>query len=341
MIPLSRLAKGLGLTALMISLFVLDILTPLAINLGSLYVIPVLLAFYLGNARAILGVCTVCTLLIAFSYSFPDDALAFVRVTNRILAAFAVWVVTFFAFLVKNYQEKLKQTAEELESSNAELDQFASMVSHDLRSHLASIKMSGDLLSSEEEFSEEEKSDVMKNLKKNVRKMDMLIRDLLDFARTSKGSRSFERVDLTGIVQEIETELRHQIAERKARIEVSKMPVIKANPVQMKQLFQNLITNALKYSKKDEPPYVCIESGLSHRGIRLAVRDNGLGFEEKNTEKLFAPFETLHGHREGTGLGLPICRKVVEQHGGYISVKSRPEKGTVFYIDLPRRLLVT
>jgi signal transduction histidine kinase len=129
-----------------------------------------------------------------------------------------------------------------------------------------------------------------------------------------------------------------RIDETGGQIEIGDLPVIQADPSQMRQLIQNLLGNALKYHRKDVKPVVKINGALENDFHRIVVEDNGIGFDEKNLDKIFAPFHRLHGRTsqyEGTGMGLAICKKIVEQHGGSITAQSTPGEGSVFIVNLP------
>ena len=153
-------------------------------------------------------------------------------------------------------------------------------------------------------------------------------------------SEKFETTDLNQMVAGVISDLEVSIEEKKARIGVGPLSSINAVPVQMKQLFQNLIANALKFSKDGEPPVIKIsEKAADKKSIEIHVADNGIGFDENFLDRIFKPFERLHGHGEyeGSGMGLAICRKIVSRHGGTLSAESEKGKGATFIINLPKK----
>ncbi len=171
-------------------------------------------------------------------------------------------------------------------------------------------------------------------------RMQSLLAGLLDYSRVATASEPFEEVDLSDLIGEVISDLEVRIVKTGGEVHFGDLPVISADPTQMRQLFQNLIGNALKFHKPGEKPMVQVRS-VSHTdsGCQIIVEDNGIGFEEQYLEKIFAPFQRLHGRSEyeGTGMGLAICRKIVERHGGSIRAQSEPGKGSTFMIRLPAK----
>jgi light-regulated signal transduction histidine kinase (bacteriophytochrome) len=171
-------------------------------------------------------------------------------------------------------------------------------------------------------------------------RMQNLLRSLLDYSRVTTKAAPFSRVDLAGIVREVLSDLEVTIGNSGGKIRVGELPTIEADPSQMRQLFQNLIGNALKFRKRDEKPAVEVQCASPPGGIvEITVTDNGIGFEEKYLDKIFAPFQRLHGRSEyeGTGIGLAICKKIVERHGGLLKAQSAVGKGSIFTVKIPKR----
>ena len=147
-----------------------------------------------------------------------------------------------------------------------------------------------------------------------------------------------EKVDLNPVFSEILKDLEKRLTESTAKVEVGSLPVIFANRIQIRQLFQNLVANSLKFSKKGEIPHIVVRSQrTANQQAQILIQDNGIGFDEKYLDRIFKPFQRLHGRKEyeGSGIGLAICQKVVEQHGGKITAKSEPGKGATFIVTLP------
>jgi light-regulated signal transduction histidine kinase (bacteriophytochrome) len=169
--------------------------------------------------------------------------------------------------------------------------------------------------------------------------MRKLIDDLLTYSKVGIKSLTFEKTDLNRVVQDVISDLELKIAEMGAEMKRVELPIIDADPSQMRQLFQNLISNALKFVHPNISPQVKIECEIKQNQCTISVVDNGIGFEEKYLDQIFTIFQRLHGKHEyeGTGVGLAICRRIVERHGGSITAKSSPDRGTRFLIHLPLR----
>lgn len=243
----------------------------------------------------------------------------------------------------KQSDEALLRYAEELERSNAELASFASVASHDLQEPLRKIRTMGERLRALCHHELDEKGrDYLDRMVKASDNMHRLIRDLLSFSRVETKGRPFSNVDLNKSVAEAISMLELAIEESSSGIEVSgDLPTVTADEAQMMQLFQNLIGNAIKFRKMDANPVVRISAApvkMGKRdGVELRVKDNGIGFEEKYRDRIFEIFQRLHGKQqfEGTGIGLAICKKIVERHDGTITAFGRPGEGAEFVVTLP------
>jgi two-component system sensor kinase FixL len=245
----------------------------------------------------------------------------------------------------------LKTFATTLERRNRELQEFASVASHDLQEPLRKVQAFGDLLRTEYSATlDVEGRDYLKRIQNAASRMQTLINDLLLLARLGSDARPFVMVDLNWVAREVVADLEAQIGRTGARVELGDLPTIEADPLQMRQLLQNVIGNALKFCRPEKPPVVKIRNHLiAGAELRLAgstpgdpccqisVEDNGIGFDEKYLDRIFAVFQRLHGRGEyeGTGIGLAICRRIVERHGGSITATSTPGQGTTFFITLP------
>jgi signal transduction histidine kinase len=169
--------------------------------------------------------------------------------------------------------------------------------------------------------------------------MTSLLMGLLEYSRVTTKSDPFAKANLTVIVSEVLSDLEVKIETTGAQVQLEELPVVKADPTQMRQLFQNLIGNALKFHKTGEKPAVKISSSsIDDCKLQIVVEDKGIGFDEKYLDKIFAPFQRLHGKSsqfKGSGVGLAICKKIVERHGGSITATSTPGVGSSFIIRLP------
>ncbi len=262
------------------------------------------------------------------------------------------------SFFIRDISERKKaelaraRYAAELERSNQELQQFAYVASHDLQEPLRKICTFGDRLQSKAgDKLDEDGRQCVERMQNAAVRMQSLIEGLLSLSRVATREQRFKAVDLGQVVREVVTDLEMQIERVEGRVEVGKLPTIQADPLQMRQLLQNLIGNALKFHRDEEPPLVKVsgrflggrEEAGEHRRparderCRIVIEDNGIGFDEKHRERIFGVFQRLHPRDvyEGTGIGLAVCRRIVERHGGTISAQSKPDHGTTFEIVLP------
>jgi two-component system CheB/CheR fusion protein len=236
---------------------------------------------------------------------------------------------------------KLKQSNIALEKSNFDLLQFASVASHDLKEPLRKIQIFGERLqeSMKDKLGADEEEFLSKIMKSSER-MKILIDDLLSISKLSNKDELFSKVDLNQLLNDILEDLEVSIKEKKAQIVVDPLPTINAIPGQIRQLFQNIIVNAMKYNVKN--PLIKISNTVKKddKGkdiLSITVKDNGIGFDSKYKEKIFGIFQRLHakGEYEGTGIGLAICKKIVENHKGTIEAESVIDEGTTFIIEFP------
>lgn len=235
---------------------------------------------------------------------------------------------------------RVHERTAELERSNQALQDFAAIASHDLQEPLRKVSTFGNMLKQKSGDSlGQQENDYLDRILVATQRMQSLLTALLEYSRLTTRAAPFVDVELTRTVQEVLSDLEVRIESTGGEVLVGELPVIQADPTQMRQLFQNLIGNALKFHKEDERPIVKVSStAVDERTFRIVVEDNGIGFDEQYLEKIFAPFQRLHGrssHFEGTGMGLAICKKIVERHCGSITARSRPGAGSTFTITLP------
>lgn len=250
---------------------------------------------------------------------------------------------------VQERTNALQKANYELESSNAELQQYAFVASHDLKEPLRKIHMFGNMLRERYQDSMEEKAiDYLNRIINSSSRMTNLINDLLRFSRLSQMN-FFEKIQLETIIREILSDLEVLIQEKNAIVTLGQMPVIEAVPSQIRQVFQNLLSNAFKFSRKDVQPMISIlasriaekrfDSPADPEGpyVCITIADNGIGFDEKYLDKIFVLFQRLHtkDKYEGTGIGLAVTRKIIEKHHGIITAHSREKEGATFTIILP------
>lgn len=234
--------------------------------------------------------------------------------------------------------DSLHRRAAELARSNEELESFASIASHDLQEPLRKVRtFTQQLTVLEEERLSEKGRDYLTRANSAAERMQNLIEDLLKFSRVSTQGRPFEAVDLAELTARVLGDLERQVEEADAVVDVGPLPVITADPLQMQQLMQNLISNAIKFRRPGVPPVVTIRAEVRDGRMHLTVSDNGIGFEPRYAARIFRIFERLHGRSEyaGTGIGLALCRKIADRHGGTIEAESELGHGATFTVILP------
>ncbi len=246
---------------------------------------------------------------------------------------------------LRSSEEKLRLFTVQLERSNRELQDFAYVASHDLQEPLRKIVVFGERLkeANAEKFGPES-VDYLDRMQKAAARMQTLINDLLSFSRVTTKAQPFTSVNLAEVASGVVDDLEGRIELVKGRVEVGALPVIDGEPLQMRQLLQNLIGNALKFRRPEEPPVVKVDAQIipdpaepGRQVCRLTVSDNCIGFEEKYVDRIFNVFQRLHTRNEyeGTGMGLAIVRKIALYHGGDVTAKSKPGEGSTFIVTIP------
>ena len=246
----------------------------------------------------------------------------------------------------KRAEAALHRQAAELARSNGELEQFAYVASHDLQEPLRKIQAFGDRLKTKYAATlPAEGVDYLERMQNAANRMQTLINDLLTLSRVATHARPFVHVDLADVARLVLSDLESRIEQLDAEVTVDPLPVVVAERLQMSQLLQNLIGNGLKFHKPGVPPRVSVKAdlvrdpnGAAEDVWRVTVEDNGIGFDEKYSDRIFQVFQRLHGRNEyeGTGIGLAICRKITERHGGTITAHSTPGAGSRFVVILPK-----
>lgn len=241
----------------------------------------------------------------------------------------------------KQAEVTLQQTMADLARSNADLEQFAYAASHDLQEPLRGIAGTVQLLQRRYRGQLDVRADeFIEHAVENVSRMQTLISDLLTFSRVGTRRQAFQPVDCSVLLAHVKSNLTAAIAENGACITYDALPTIRADPTQFSQLFQNLIGNALKF-RGETPPLIHVSSSCQDNMWQFVVSDNGIGIDPVYAERIFGLFQRLHTRREypGTGIGLALCKKIVERHGGRIWLESEPGCGAIFYFTLPKHPL--
>jgi signal transduction histidine kinase len=269
---------------------------------------------------------------------------------------------------VQELNRQLLVNISRLETANKDLDLFAFMASHDLQAPLRKLRMFSDRLLMDHTANMDEAAQLyLTRIQQVSKRMQDLINDILRFSKISGEKESFEDVDLNLVLQDVLSEMEGSIREKQAEIIVEGLPVLPVNGMLMAPLFSNLISNSLKYSKKQIRPVIRVHSEFGTNGgsnghaggnadpgansandsageggtgyCRIYVEDNGIGFDQKYGEQIFDMFRRLHSAKEyeGTGIGLALCKKIVENHSGFISARGKSGEGAIFIVTLPLR----
>jgi two-component system, chemotaxis family, sensor kinase Cph1 len=236
----------------------------------------------------------------------------------------------------KEAENRLKATARELKRSNAELEQFAYVASHDLQEPLRKVGSYMELVAERyQDQLDQDGREFIDYAVDGARRMKVMINDLLTYSRVGTKGKPFAPTDTMKVMQDVLNDLELTIQDNDARITFDSLPVVTADESQLQQLFRNLIGNAIKYRGQD-PPQIHVSAQGRKRTWRFCVQDNGIGMEDRFFERIFQIFQRLHGpgRYNGTGIGLAICKKIVERHGGRIEVESAPDQGSTFYFTL-------
>lgn len=281
-----------------------------------------------------------------------DNSIRWVKIDGKIIKGENDNPITIIGIIQdiheqKEFEEELKkqvaENTEELQRSNDDLLHFANIVSHDLKEPVRKIKTFNSLLRNEAEttFNENSKK-YLNKVDQSAQRMQTIIEGILAYSTMDKKTQPVERINLDKVVENIKTDLELIINEKGAILVVSELPEIEGAPILIHQLFYNLIHNALKFSKADEPPRVIITSAIINTGddielLEIKVKDNGIGLDQIYAEKIFTAFERLHSKEdfEGNGLGLSLCRKIAKRHNGTITASGEKDNGAEFTVTLP------
>jgi len=240
--------------------------------------------------------------------------------------------------VAKQAEVSLQVYAAKLEQSNRDLQEFAYIASHDLQEPSRKVLAFSDRLNNKYgTMLDETGRDYLKRMRDASQRMQTLINDLLTFSRISTRTQPFSPVDLNELIHDVTSDLEFQIDRTRGVVDFDQLPTIEADPTQLHQLLQNLITNALKFHQEGRSPHVLVTTEIADATCKIMVKDNGIGFDEQYLDRIFKPFQRLHSREdyEGSGMGLAICRRIVERHGGDITAQSVLGEGSTFIVTLP------
>ncbi|KAA6436847.1 PAS domain-containing protein [Dyadobacter flavalbus] len=269
------------------------------------------------------------------------------EVTDQVLARHKIEEI------VAERTKELAEANSNLQRSNAELAQFAYIASHDLQEPVRKVSTFAQMLETNLQKTDERSLHYVSKIKDSAGRMLVLIRDVLAYSQLSKKAEMIKAIQLGKVIEEVKSDLDLLIEQKMAEIIYNDLPVIEGVPLQILQLFANLITNALKFSRKDVSPVISISCTVLEKQryaqyqlpftegtyYNLEVKDNGIGFRQEHAEQIFNIFQRLHGKKEyeGTGIGLAMCKKIVQNHHGHIYATSNPDGGAVFHVILPEK----
>lgn len=322
----------------MLAIFVADMLLPFGIAFGNLYIASILLVMREGRQKiaVVTAIACFCTLFKVAIYFNSETEYYFL--VNRFTTIFALLVTATIASRLSIFQEK-RRLHRELERKHRESEQFLYIASHDLNEPVRTIKVMAEML--DRKFAPqlgEEGRQFTSFIHNAAERMSALIRSLLDYGRIGKDSVR-EVADVSEIVQEAIDDLSALIHESGAKVSVGPMPTMPVYRHDLRQMFQNLIANAIKFRREGVVPQITISSEPKFGHRQFTVRDNGMGISPEHLDKIFEMFRKLHSPNdfEGTGIGLAHCRKIAELHRGRIWANSVPGQGSTFYFTIPNQ----
>ncbi|MRI00347.1 GHKL domain-containing protein [Kriegella sp. EG-1] len=337
-------------------IFFTDLSIPIEVAIGIPYVLLVLFGWFINKEGiiTILATCSTVLIIAGYLYSFTEiKSSVTIIITNRIFAIMAVWLVAGMLKLIKrkekiiteknetilnNANKKLDEKVAELKIKNKELAQITYIVSHDLQEPLNTITSFTQLLRNEFNNKLNAEATMYLNFVSEASaRMRNLINDVLDHSRIG-AKKEVSNIDLNGVLDDLQKDLYATINKTQAAINIEPLPKIKGYAMDIRLLFQNLITNAIKFKKPEVKPEITISAEEKFDHFQFTIKDNGIGIAEEHQKKIFSIFQRLHSNKEyeGTGIGLAHCKKIVELHQGTISVFSKPNQGSNFVFTIKK-----
>jgi signal transduction histidine kinase len=321
----------------------LDLVMPRGASPDIGYCAAVLMAIATGRIRLLLAMAAICSALTIMGYYLePAGAPAWMSIFDRamvigviLLTAFLGWRRMRISQVLAHQAEILQNTTRQLARSNADLERFATVVSHDLRSPLTALSLNLQLLSRQLPPDDEDSAQSIRDMRRSIDDMTSLIASMLEQGRATHGNEvNLNDCGLQSVLDTVLKRLAASLQSSGGQVTHDPLPVLQADQNQMMSLFQNLIENAIKY-RSAEPPRIHIRAERNTRSWTFSVRDNGIGIDPHHQHRIFQIFQRAESTRGGAGVGLAVCKNIVERHGGKIWVESRPGKGSTFYFTIP------
>jgi len=322
--------------------FTLDLIMPRGASPDIGYCAAMLMAAATGRLRFLLALAAACCALTVFGYWLePPSPNEWMFVFDRcmvggvvLLTAFLGWRRLRISQALARQTETLEHTTRQLARSNADLDRFATVVSHDLRSPLTALSLNLQILKRELPPDDENCSQTIHEMRRSIDDMAALIRGLLEHGRATHENLDLCACDIEEVLGVVRKRLAAALQSSGGQILHDALPIIWADQGQLLSLFQNLVENAIKYRSADAPR-IHISAAEGQRFWTFSVRDNGIGIDPHHQNRIFQIFERAETSRGGAGVGLAVCKSIVERHGGKIWVESRPGKGSTFSFTIP------
>lgn len=328
--------KGLVIPLLV---FIVDLLIPLGVAVGVLYVCSIALLIRKEKKYILLVSVFVSFFILLVPILTYSHETTWVVLVNRIISIVAVWIVSYISIKHKDLDDKMKLYIQ-LENKNKELEQFTYIASHDLQEPLYTLTSFSELLKKDYAGKlDENANNCLEFISQASIRMSVLVKGLLDYSCIGQ-KKELAIVDCNKVVDAVLKDLNSVITESNAKIIVKKLPKVHAYETEIRLLFQNLISNAIKFSRKNIIPQLVISVREINNDWQFSVKDNGIGIDTRHQKRIFAIFKRLHAKNEyaGTGIGLAHCKKIVDLHYGKLWVESIPNKGSTFYFTISKQI---
>ncbi len=355
----AQIAMPLLLPGLVLAAFIADARAPVGVAMWLMHAVPLALCHISPRVRQPYALAAASTVLIFLAWFLAPPGFSSwpVEAFNRAAFACILWLSASRAVRRKKAEEALQQSelrsrqlnetleqrvrdrTAQLEAANKELDAFACSVSHDLRAPLRAVDGFARILEEEHATQlDEQGRRTLAVVRSEAGRMGRLINDLLDFSRLGQRAMRLSDADMTGLVRDLFDQVKGRAADRDVDFRVGELPVAQADPALLRQVWFNLLDNALKYTRHRRRVEIRIEGSRQGSELVYSIRDNGAGFDMKYAGKLFGMFQRLHGadEFEGTGVGLALVQRIIHRHGGRVWAEAQRERGATFYFTLPR-----